>query len=413
MMEELIRSIRWRCPVRLPRETYPMAKDLATYLPGLTPAQRRGLTWWVYGTILAGSACQSAVVLALLPLAGVRAAPAVRQLLREWLYAGPDKVAPCSAQVDVTACFAPLLRWVLAWWQGDALALALDATYVRDRVVVLSVSVLYRGTAIPVAWHVTAANRTGAWLAPSLALLDALAPAVPPDQTVLLLADRGLWSPRLWRAGQRHGWHPVLRIRPDALFRPTGGTRVPARSLVAGPGHAWVGAGVAFSQAAKYQAATLIVVWERDQIEPWLVLTDLAPEAVGPAWYGLRVWVELGFRALKRLGWHWERTRRTAPDRVARHWLVLAVATLWVVATGTRDEDAMRLGREPAHLRVATPPPAAPFVRTVSVFARGLVRLRWHLLRTRRLWRTRWLWPEPWPDLAATVQLTVVPALPS
>jgi hypothetical protein len=40
------------------------------------------------------------------------------------------------------------------------------------------------------------------------------------------------------------------------------------------------------------------------------------------------MWIEFGFRALKGLGWRWERTRRTDPDRVARHWLVLAVATL-------------------------------------------------------------------------------------
>jgi hypothetical protein len=60
---------------------------------------------------------------------------------------------------------------------------------------------------------------------------------------------------------------------------------------------------------------------------------------------------------------------------------------------------------------VAVPP--APGHRTVSVFARGLLRLRWQLLRVRRLWTRLWLWPEPWPDLAATVQLTVVPTLPS
>jgi hypothetical protein len=35
------------------------------------------------------------------------------------------------------------------------------------------------------------------------------------------------------------------------------------------------------------------------------------------------------------------------------------------------------------------------------------------LLRLRRVWTQLWLWPEPWPALAATVQLTVVPSLPS
>jgi hypothetical protein len=382
---------------------------LAAQFPTLRPAQRGGLALWVYGTLLAGSACQSAILTALRPVVGSGAGHALRQRLREWLYDGADKLAPCATQLEVTGCFAPLLYWVLRWWHGTELALALDATYLGDRLVVLSVSVLYRGTAIPVAWHVTAANRPGAWLAPALGLLAALAPTVPPDGTVLVLADRGLWSPTLWTAIRSHGWHPLLRIRPDATFRPTGGRRQRAANLVPGPGHAWVGRGIAFKHKHVRRAATLVVVWEADQGEPWLVLTDLAPDAVGLAWYGLRVWVELGFRALKRLGWHWERTRRTDPTRVARHWLVLAVATLWTVATGTREEDAAWRSRDPAGLRVALPPPSDRRRRTVSLLGRGLARLRWQLLRTRRLWQRLWLWPEPWPEPPPGLSVQIVP----
>ena len=98
---------------------------------------------------------------------------------------------------------------------------------------------------------------------------------------------------------------------------------------------------------------------------------------------------------------------------MARHWLVLAVATLWTVATGTRVEDAERLGREPAHLRVALPPPPGVFRRTVSVFARGLARLRWQLLRVRRLWTRIWLWPEPWPDPPPLLRVVVASPLHS
>jgi hypothetical protein len=395
--------------MRLPREAYPFHAAIAAYLPDLTAAQQRGLALWVYGTILAGSACQTAVLLALRPVFGLAAQHALRQLLREWGADGADKAAPCRTEVCVPRCFAPLLRWVLAWWGEAALPLALDATAQRDRLVVLSVSVLYRGSAIPVAWHVLPAHRRGAWLPAEVALLAHLAPAVPPGRTVLLLADRGLWSPWLWTAIRRHGWHPMLRIRPDATFQPAGGRRGPVQRLVPGPGHAWIGAGVAFSHARVRRAATLIVTWERGQAEPWAVLTDLPPTKSGPCWYGLRTWIELGFRALKSLGWHWERTRRLDPDRVARHWLVLAVATLWTLATGTREEDAARWGREPANLRVALPPPPGPFARVTSVFALGLTRLRWQLLRVRRLWSQVWLWPEPWPTSPPDLRLVVVP----
>jgi hypothetical protein len=340
----------------------------------------------------------------LLPLGA--SAHALRQRLREWLYAGADKAAPCGVDLDVGRCFAPLLRWVLAWWQGDALPLAIDATALGERVVVLSVSVLYRGSAIPVAWHVLPANRPGAWVPPILVLLDRLAPAVPADQIVLVETDRGLWSNRLWDGIRAHGWHPLMRVQQTITFAPHGQRRGAATLLVAGPGHAWVGAGIAFKDRAVRRTATLVVVWDTGQTAPWVLLTDLPPTAVGVVWYGLRTWIELGFRALKGMGWHWDRTRRTDPDRVARHWLVLAVATLWVLAYGTRAEDAACAGVAPAHLRTAPTPPPPDYVRTLSVFVRGLGQLRWQVLRMRRLWTRLWLTPQAWPTPAPAIIVT-------
>lgn len=86
--------------------------------PHLRPAQRCGLALWVHGAVLAGSACQTAVIAVLLTLGQWHT---VRQHLREWLYDGTDKAAPCQTHVDVTLCFAPLPRWLLSWWQDDSL----------------------------------------------------------------------------------------------------------------------------------------------------------------------------------------------------------------------------------------------------------------------------------------------------
>lgn len=394
-MGVIIRPIDRRCPVRELGECYQLEETLAERLPDLRPAQRRGLAWWVMGTIVADSACQAAVVAALLPL-GV-GQHAVRQYLREWTYDGADRAAPCRTDLDVGTCFAPLLRWVLGWWQGTELPLAIDATNLGPRLVVLTVSVPYRGTAIPIAWRVVPATEKGSWMEAFLALLAAVRPAVPPGWTVLVLADRGLWSPRLWDALRPWGWHPLLRLTARTTFRPTGQrTRVRATRLVPGPGHAWVGTGIAFKDKPDRRAGTLLVVWDLDQTEPWVLLTDLAPEDVGVGWYGLRAWIELGFRALKSLGFHWERTRRRDPQRVARHVLVLAVATLWTVAVGTRAEDGAVAGVAPARLRTHRPAPQAG-ARRLSVFTRGLAWLRVLLLRQRRVWTRLWLVPEAWP----------------
>src|SRR5256885_744210 len=215
--------------MHVPRELYPIERALAEHLPHLRGPQRRGLALWVLGAVLAQSACQAAVLAALLPWAPYHA---LRQRLREWLLDGADKACPCAAQVEADACFAPLLRWVLDWWQGRELALAVDATAHREDVVALVVSVLYRGSAIPVAWAILPGNTPGPWLGPILRLLRLLRPAVPPGWTVLVPADRGLWSPRLWRRIRRLGWHPLLRVQRRTTPAPHRRGRCPAGGLV-------------------------------------------------------------------------------------------------------------------------------------------------------------------------------------
>jgi hypothetical protein len=395
--------------MRCPSQCYQLSRTFLTVFPELSPAQRLGLALWVYGAILARSACQSAVVAALWMLGPP---DTVRQRVRAWVRQGADWTTPEPVPFDVTACFAPLLRWIIRRWQGEPrLVLALDATAQGDRLLALVVSVVYRGCALPVAWAILPANQNGAWLPAELQLLAHLAPAVPADWRVLVVTDRGLWSPTLWRRIRSLGWHPLMRIRTETTFAPAGGMRQAAKHFVPGPGSAWVGRGVAFKHHAQRIPGTLLVVWLDGQDAPWILLTDLPPEQVGLTWYGVRVWIECGFRVLKRLGWQWQNTRRTDPPRVERHWLVLAVTTLIVLLYGTRAEDAAALGLPPGHLHTAHPQrlPA----RTVSVFRRGFNCLHW-LLPQRRGWKRLWLRPDPWPETPPDLHVVrhIAPAVP-
>jgi hypothetical protein len=388
--------------MRFPSACYQMETTIGCFLDPLSPAQQGWLAAWVYGTIKAKSSCQNAVIAA---LGDPRQWTTIRQYLREGLYDGWDRAAPCRRQLTVSLCFAPLLRWVLAWWRGTGLALAIDVTYQRDRLVVLAVCVLYRGTAIPVAWTILRSNQKGAWMPHFVRMLDLLAPAVPASMQVLVLLDRGLRSPELWRSISRRGWHPLLRLELTDTFRPaTWHQRHAVRSFVEQRGSAWVGVGKAF--ARQPLPSTLVVVWFEAYDAPLAVLTDLAPADVGICWYGLRMWVELGFRLLKRMGWHWERTQRCDPARVERHWLVLAVATLWTVAYGTRIEDAAAQGRDPTHLLHPPATAPAPRQRRIALAALGWNRLRDHLV-TGRLWHVLWLLPESWPSPSSTITLTL------
>ena len=316
----------------------------------------------------------------------------LRQYLREWLYDGRDRSRPCRTQLDVTLCFAPLLKWVLAWWSSDRLALAIDPTLKGDQTTAIVISVVYRSCAIPVAWSIHKATQKGSWMDPTVELFRELAPAVPEDMAVIALCDRGLSSPRLWQQIRAQGWHPYIRYRKNVTFCADGGQRLPARAFVSRPDTAWIGGGVAFGPPAAQRRCTLLAVWYAEQPEPWIILTDLPPQEVGVSWYALRFWIELGFKALKSLGWQWDQTRRTDPTRISRHWLALSVATLLALAYGARVEDANDRGIAPGNLRA--PPkalasnhrdPRTRPARTVSVIRHGIDWLR-RLLLKGRLW---------------------------
>ena len=235
--------------MRLPRETYQVQQTIETHLPhlsqpqlaGLVPVSSTGQALWVCGAILAGSACQNAVASALSPW---RSWNNLRQYLREWLYDGSDRARPCKTQLDVTLCFAPVLRWVLTWWVSGRLAVAIDPTLKGDQTTAIVISVLYRGCAIPVAWSIHRATEKGSWMDPTVELLRELAPAVPREMTVIVLCDRGISSPKLWKQIRAQslsptrsgGWHPCMRYRNNITFCADGGKRLPARSSVRSDG---------------------------------------------------------------------------------------------------------------------------------------------------------------------------------
>jgi len=331
---------------------------------------------------------------------------ALRQRLREWLYDGADKADPWHPQGEGTACFAPWLRWGLAWWQGETRARALDATAHGALGGALGIRVRYRRHALPVAWAVLPAHQPGAWMPGILTLVQALQPAGPPSLTVRRLADRGLWSPRLGHPLPPVGWQPVVRLQNTTSFQPPGQGRRPVRTLVTGPGQAWGGRGIACKTGTNRQAGTGLVGWDAAPPTPWGLLTALVPAPSGVCWSGVRGWSELGFRALQGLGWQWQHPRRSEPTRGARHWLVWAVALLWGRAYGTRAEDAAQQGGgPPARLVRPSAPPTGRRRRWVRVVRRGLQALRQTLGRGDG-WRRLWLVPAPWPEPPPHLRIT-------
>ncbi len=371
--------------------------EVAHAFPNLSQPQAAGLAIWSFGMVLARCCALTTVALFLAKLLGQKI-NTVRQRLREFYQEADAKKGDDRQQLDVTSCFAPLLGWVLRDWPNHEVAVAIDASSLGSLFVVLCISVVYRGCAIPVAWKILPANTKGSWRQPWLDLLKTFQGHLSDDWRVVVLADRGLYAKWLYDGIRKLGWHPMLRINLGGKFRPEGWHHfVPLGRLVPRVGSHWRGRGTAFATKAKQLPCTLLAFWGEGHKEPWLLLTDLAPEASEAAWYGLRSWIEAFFKDCKRGGWQWQRTRMTDTARAERLWLAVAVATLWMVRVGGA-EDAIEEAALPdlAALLDIEEQPRVRQWRLVSVFARGWVEIVVALINHWPLPLGRMV-PQPWP----------------
>jgi hypothetical protein len=415
---------------------------LAARFPVFSRPEVKSLASWSIGIVLAKAASLHAIVLAL--VCWLRCNPfSLRKRLQEWYLEAAAKKGHGTTgagyqrrdwQPHTAAPY--LLRWIIEDWPNQQLVLALDPTNFGDRFTVLNISVLYRGCAVPVIWTVVPGGETEPWEPHWERMLQLLADSVPAGWQVLVLTDRGMYSPSLFRCLVRLHWHPFLRIRAQGFYRPNGRHKwLNLEDLHPATGQTQAWQGQVFKNEEGRLECTLVAYHGAGHAEPWLIVTDLAPEVAQASWYGLRGWIEHGYKMVKGEGWKLPRTRIKDSARLERLWLAVAVATLWVLEVGGeaeieeqqqrhRTREAKQVGTDtpelpdlnpqaPSTARELVPDEAAEQTnkqtesRLWSVFARG-----WNVLRNALgaglLLLGSWH-PEVWPgtttaDLPATPQ---------
>ena len=357
-----------------PKSIAQWSQMVEQHVPCLSRPQAQVLALWSYAAQVLQSCGQSQVACFLAQMLGQKE-DTLRQRLREWTWEAAAKSGPHRQATEVQPCFSCLLVWVLSVWapQERRLALALDASTLGQRFVVLAVSVLYRGCAIPVAWRILPASQPGTWRPHWEALLGQVQAGVPSGWCVLVLADRGLFAHWLFKGIQRLGWHPFLRIN-------TGGKCLPAGEQVYRPlldmlrPAGQVGCGRVVCFKLHPLPATLLTYADGLHQSAWLILTDLEPDAADITWYSLRAWIEAQFKDIKSGGWQWQRTRMTDPERAQRLWLVLAVALLGSLSLGDQAESqqpASMLAELPATHIARRTASGCPKPRRLSLVTRG------------------------------------------
>ena len=126
------------CPERLSLWTREVSRAFAH----LSKPQVWGLVLWSAGIAWSGTA-GIVQISALLAIVLGQQEQSVFQRLREWYLDAGNKSGKRGhkrRELDVSLCFAPVLRWVLQLWQSEKkqLALVVDATTLGERWTILA-----------------------------------------------------------------------------------------------------------------------------------------------------------------------------------------------------------------------------------------------------------------------------------
>ena len=273
--------------------------------------------------------------------------------------------------LTATLCFHPLAKHHLAMSNSAELLLAIDATTQEDRVVMLAIAVWYRGRSLPIAWAIWPANQplkgAGFWERVA-SLLAAVAPLMPVQTSVTIVADRAFGTPAFTDLLIPYGWHYIVRVQGQTRCRDRHGREKQVRHLLRRHRRRAKLRGEAF-KGRGWRAASVVVYWGRRHATPLCLVSDLPPRWELLHTYRRRYPIEALFRHFKSYGWQWEHGQVTDLDHIRRLLVGMAWATWLALLAGTRV----------AHELLCTPPTGRrrtrPFHARHSLFWLGLTRL--------------------------------------
>ena len=262
--------------------------------------------------------------------------------------------------LDAPRIFERFARASLQGLPAGRYLLLLDDTEQTSHCQLSTLALAYGGRALPLAWCRWTGPLHGAYWRQIEQVFCQAARLLPPHIRPVVVADRGIASPRLIRLIQSHGWDYLLRARANTILRlPDQQRGVRLSRLLTEPG----GPDVVLT-GWLYQSHPIwthvVGVWRRGHQEPWLLMSNLDLGLRLVDLYARRMQVEALFRDTKSGGFEWELSRVLRAARAQRLLLGIMLAMWCAVLLG---EASLRAGEIPAYGRRA---------HAVSLVRRGL-----------------------------------------
>jgi hypothetical protein len=241
-----------------------------------------------------------------------------------------------NAQVRVQVLYAPLVQAALtAWSPSGRVYVALDGSVLHGSpFVLIRVSLIYRGRAIPLAWRVLRHASATVGYTDYVGVLDQAAACLPSGLKVIFLADRGFVHQELFQWLRRQQWHYRVRLTADTLIHFPDRRVVPVGQLVPPKGAAHFYHRVHLLGVAFGPCHLALAQLDEPNQDPWLLVSDDFTDLTTFDEYGLRFDLEENFLDDKSNGFQVEASRLDTPAALERLFLVLAIATLHFTSVG-------------------------------------------------------------------------------
>jgi len=338
------------------------------------------LAWMVVGLIQA----EGVKLPAWVPFVQGRAryAQSTQRRFRRWL---------ANRRIEVAPLYGPLIEQALQEWGTHTLYLALDTSMLWNQYCLIRLSVVYRGRAVPVVWEVIEHGSSSVTHEAYAALLDTVPALLPAGSKVVFLADRGFADTALLAHLRRLGWHFRIRIKATFTVLRPGQPAGKVEELALAPGRALFLHHVAIT-AEHFGPVSLALGRHSKTGESWYIVSDEPRSVHTFEEYGRRFTIEENFLDDKSNGFQLESSLVRDADALTRLCLVLAVATLYLVAQGTQVvAQQKRRWVDPHWLR------GNSYLRIGWQWVKSALARGWELFATLRLSGT----PDPEPSRAS------------
>ena len=240
-----------------------------------------------------------------------------------------------NERIKVHDLYGPIIQGALTEWNNQTIYLALDTSMLWDKFCHIRISVIYRGRAVPLIWKTIEHGSSTVSLEDYRTLLDKAAKLLPTNCQVVFLADRGFADTNLMHhLSHTLHWHWRIRIKSSFLVyrRHKQCVKISNIQLKRGQARFWHHV---YITDKRFGAVHLALAKPRGVKDDWLIVSDQPTDVTTFDDYGLRFDIEENFLDDKSSGFQIESSLIRSADAISRLFLVLAIATLFLVCQGT------------------------------------------------------------------------------